>query len=309
MATAFLTHPDCLKHEMGPHHPESPDRLAAVIDALVRSGVMPMLESIEAPLATREMLERAHDPDYVAQIFAAAPESGYAYLDPDTAMNVKSLDAARRAAGAVVEAVDRVMNGEVANAFCAVRPCGHHAEHGRAMGFCIFNNVAVGALHALHAQRAERVAILDFDVHHGNGTEDIFHDDPRVMLCSSFQHPYYPGTGADSGNEHIVPTPLPAGTDGEHFRRAIEATWLPALDRFKPELVIVSAGFDAHADDPLAYLKLKDADYRWVSELICDVADRHAEGRVVSALEGGYNLGALGRCAVEHVDVLLHRGR
>jgi acetoin utilization deacetylase AcuC-like enzyme len=201
-----------------------------------------------------------------------------------------------------------VMAGEIDNAFCAVRPCGHHATYDRAMGFCIFNNVAIGTMHALNAHRLERVAILDFDVHHGNGTEDIFHDDPRVMLCSSFQHPYYPGTGADSGNDHIIPVPLPAQTDGAHFRRAIEATWVPALERFRPEFIIVSAGFDAHAEDPLAQLNLLDEDYTWVSELICDVADRHAQGRVVSALEGGYNLSALARSAVCHVEVLAGRG-
>ncbi len=304
MTTAFITHPDCLKHEMGPHHPESPDRLAAVIDAFQRSGLMDSLELIEAPLATRAMLENAHDPEYVEAIFAAAPHTGYTQLDPDTAMNFKSLDAARRAAGAVVDAVDRVMAGSIENAFCAVRPCGHHATFGRAMGFCIFNNVAVGAAHALDVHGLARVAILDFDVHHGNGTEDIFHDDPRLMLCSSFQHPYYPGTGADSGNEHIIPTPLPAMSDGAYFRRAIEATWVPALERFQPEFIIVSAGFDAHADDPLAYLNLLEDDYVWVTQLIRDIADTYAQGRIVSALEGGYNLGALGRSAMAHVSVL-----
>ena len=308
MTTALITHADCLKHEMGPHHPECPERLAAVLKGIEQSGLLQKLVVIDAPLATRAMLERAHDPDYVEQIFSAAPQSGYAYLDPDTAMNPKSLDAARRAAGAVVDAVDRVMAGEIDNAFCAVRPCGHHATYDQAMGFCIFNNVAIGAMHALEVHRLARVAIVDFDVHHGNGTEDIFHDDARVMLCSSFQHPYYPGSGADSGNDHIIPLPLPARTDGAHFRRAIEAIWVPALERFRPEFIFVSAGFDAHAEDPLAQLKLRDEDYTWVTEFICDVADRHAQGRVVSVLEGGYNLDALARSAVCHVEVLAGRG-
>ena len=307
MTTALITHADCLKHEMGPHHPECPERLAAVLKGLEHAGLLNSLAVFDAPLATREMIERAHDPDYVSEIFSAAPQTGYAYLDPDTSMNPKSLDAARRAAGAVVDGVDRVMAGEIRNAFCAVRPCGHHATHDRAMGFCIFNNVAVGAMHALEAHGFDRVAILDFDVHHGNGTEDIFHDDPRVMLCSSFQHPFYPGTGANSGNSHIIPTPLVARTDGAHFRRAIEATWVPALEVFKPEFIVVSAGFDAHADDPLANLNLLEEDYVWVTELICDIADRHAEGRVVSALEGGYNMGALARSAAAHVEVLAAR--
>jgi acetoin utilization deacetylase AcuC-like enzyme len=290
---------------MGAHHPECPDRLRAVYDAFAQSSLMPRLQEVEAPLASREQLGAAHSPQYVDAIFAAAPASDYAYLDPDTAMNPHSLEAARRAAGAVVKGVDLVMAGEVANAFCAVRPCGHHATHDRAMGFCIFNNVAVGAAHALEAHGLSRVAILDFDVHHGNGTEDIFHDDERVMLCSSFQHPYYPGTGADSGNPHIIPTPLPARTGSAAFRAAIDASWWPALEAFGPELIIISAGFDAHADDPLAYLQLREDDYAWITRRIREIADRHAQGRIVSALEGGYHLDALGRSALAHVGELL----
>ncbi len=305
MTTALITHPDCLQHEMGPHHPECPARLAAVIKGLEESGLWPALVKVEAPLAEQSALSMAHDPDYVAKIFEVAPTAGYAYLDPDTSMNAHSLAAARRAAGAVIEGIDQVMSGAVDNAFCAVRPCGHHATYHRAMGFCIFNNVAVGAMHALEAHRLERVAILDFDVHHGNGTEDIFADDPRVMLCSSFQHPYYPGTGADTQSEHIIPTPLPAQTGGMAFRRAIEQTWVPALRKFKPELIIISAGFDAHADDPLAYLNLTEEDYTWVTELICTLAREYSQGRVVSALEGGYSLSALARSSVAHVDALL----
>ena len=304
MATAIFTHPDCSLHEMGPGHPESPQRLKAILAALESSGLAAKLAMHEAPEARREQLERVHDAAHVDLIFEAAPARGYAYLDPDTSMNPKSLSAALRAAGAVVSATDKVIAGEARNAFCAVRPPGHHATPQRPMGFCIFNNVAVGALHAIEAHGLERVAVLDFDVHHGNGTEDAFHDDPRVMLCSTFQHRYYPYCGADSGNEHIINVPLPAMTDGRGFREAVERFWMPALDSFGPQMVFVSAGFDAHRDDPLAYLKLDDEDYRWVTEKLVEVADRHASGRVVSTLEGGYNTDALGRCVVEHVRVL-----
>ena len=305
MATALLTHPDCVLHEMGEGHPESPQRLRSVLAALESSGLAARLQAHEAPVAERQHLERVHEEGLVDYVIATAPDRGYAYLDPDTSMNPKSLSAALHAAGAVVRATDLVMQGEVANAFCAVRPPGHHATRGRPMGFCMFNNIAVGAAHALEAHGLERVAVLDFDVHHGNGTEDAFHDDPRVMLCSTFQHPYYPYSGADSGNEHIVNVPLPAMTDGRGFREAVEREWGPALEAFAPQLVFVSAGFDAHRDDPLAYLKLADEDYRWVTEWLVDVARRHADGRVVSSLEGGYNVDALGRCVVEHVGVLL----
>lgn len=304
MPTALFTHPDCALHEMGAGHPESPERLKAILEGLESSGLIARLDVREAPLAQREHLERVHDTDHVEGIFGAAPQRGYAYLDPDTSMNPKSLDAALRAAGAVVAATDAVMSGEVRNAFCAVRPPGHHATPRRPMGFCLFNNVAVGAMHALEAHGLERVAVLDFDVHHGNGTEDAFHEDARVMLCSTFQHPYYPYCGADSGNEHIINVPLPAMTGGAGFRQAVERFWLPALERFRPQLVFVSAGFDAHRDDPLAYLQLADEDYRWVTERLVEVADRDAKGRVVSTLEGGYNTQALARCVVEHVSVL-----
>ncbi|HEX3058462.1 MAG TPA: histone deacetylase family protein [Usitatibacter sp.] len=304
MTTAILTHPDCAQHEMGEGHPESPMRLKAILAALESSGLAAKLTMHEAPPAQREHLERVHHAEHVDMVFEAAPERGYAYLDPDTSMNPKSLSAALRAAGAVVRATDMVIGGEASNAFCAVRPPGHHATPQRPMGFCIFNNVAIGAMHAIEGHGLERVCVLDFDVHHGNGTEDAFHEDPRVMLCSTFQHPYYPYCGADSGNEHIVNVLLPAMTDGRGFREAVERFWLPALESFGPQMVFVSAGFDAHRDDPLAYLKLDDADYRWVTEKLMDVAQRHAKGRVVSTLEGGYNTEALGRCVVEHVRVL-----
>jgi len=305
MQTVLLTHPDCVRHEMGAGHPESPQRLKAILAAIEAAGLADRLDKREAPEATREQIERVHEHEQVDFIFDSAPAAGYAFLDPDTSMNPSSLSAALRAAGALVKAADLVLAGHAKRAFCAVRPPGHHATRHRPMGFCIFNNVAIGAAHAIAAHGLERVAILDFDVHHGNGTEDAFHDDPRVMLCSTFQHPYYPYSGADSGNEHIINVPLPAMTDGSGFRAAVEEHWIPALDRFRPQLVMVSAGFDAHRDDPLAYLKLDDEDYRWVTERLVDVAERHADGRVVSTLEGGYNTEALGRCAVEHLRVLM----
>ena len=304
MATVFLTHPDCVLHEMGAGHPESPQRLRSILSAIQSSGLSASLDLREAPEATREQLERVHEREHVDLIYESAPDSGYAYLDPDTSMNARSLSAALRAAGALVAATDAVMSGPAKRAFCAVRPPGHHATRERPMGFCIFNNVAIGAAHALAAHGLERVAVLDFDVHHGNGTEDAFHDDPRVMLCSTFQHPYYPYSGADSGNEHIINVPLAAMTDGRGFRAAVERFWIPALESYRPQLVFVSAGFDAHRDDPLAYLKLDDEDYRWVTERLVEVAERHAEGRVVSTLEGGYNTEALARCVVEHLRVL-----
>jgi acetoin utilization deacetylase AcuC-like enzyme len=304
MATALFTHPDCALHEMGEGHPESPLRLKAILAALEASGLAAKLDMHEAPAAEREHLERVHDAGHVDLVFGTAPARGSAYLDPDTSMNPKSLSAALRAAGAVVSATDMVIAGRARNAFCAVRPPGHHATPRKPMGFCIFNNVAIGAMHAIEAHGLERVAVLDFDVHHGNGTEDAFHEDPRVMLCSTFQHPYYPYCGADSGNDHIINVPLPAMTDGRGFREAVERSWIPALDAFGPQMVFVSAGFDAHRDDPLAYLKLGDEDYRWVTEQLVEVAERHAGGRVVSTLEGGYNTEALGRCVVEHVRVL-----
>lgn len=304
MATAYFTHPDCLAHEMGPHHPEQPARLTTIESALRKAALFEQLCTLAAPAVTHEELCRVHSPDYVQAIEEVAPHHGLVFIDPDTSMNPHSLEAARRAAGAVVAAVDAVMAGQVGNAFCAVRPPGHHACRARAMGFCLFNNVAVGAAHALAAHGLSRVAIVDFDVHHGNGTEDIFHDDPRVLLVSSFQHPFYPFSGADSGNDHVIPLPLAAGSGSWEFRRAWEDAGLPALERFAPEMIFFSAGFDAHRDDPLAELNLVEADYAWLTACVLAVADRHAQGRVVSTLEGGYDLAALARSALAHLQEL-----
>lgn len=309
MTVAFVSHSDCLLHDAGPDHPECPQRLRAIREAIMAAGLDDALDHRDAPRASREQLERVHDPAYVQAVFDQAPRTGRVYLDPDTSMNPHSLAAARCAAGAAVLGVDLVMRDEARAAFCAVRPPGHHAERARAMGFCIFNNVAVGAAHALAAHGLQRVAIVDFDVHHGNGTEDIFRDEPRVLFCSSFQHPYYPFSGADTSSAHILNLPLPAGTDGAGFQHAVAATWLPALDAFRPQLVMVSAGFDGHRDDQLAGLNLLEADYAWITREICSLAERCCDGRVVSLLEGGYALPALGRSAVAHVRALMEVAR
>jgi acetoin utilization deacetylase AcuC-like enzyme len=304
MQTAYISHALCLKHDMGAYHPESPARIHAIEDQLIASGLMDYLQRHDAPAATREQLLRVHDADYIASIESSVPPQGVFQLDADTALNPFSYQAALRAAGAVVLGVDLVMGEKVANAFCNIRPPGHHAGRARAMGFCIFNNVAVGAAHALVHHGLQRVAIADFDVHHGNGTENIFHDEPRVMLCSTFQHPFYPYCGADSGNDHIINVPLPAGTDGAGFRAAFTQYCLPALQRFQPELLLISAGFDAHRDDDMAMLKLTESDYAWVTEALKRVAEKYAQGRIVSALEGGYELHALGRSVLAHLRVL-----
>ena len=289
---------------MGRHHPECPERLQAIEDQLIASGLIGCLVEHEAPLAEPEHLTRVHDADYVRAVEASSPRAGLVHLDPDTAMNPDTYRAARRAAGAVVLATDLVMGGTAHNAFCAVRPPGHHAESRRAMGFCLFNNVAVGVAHALEAHGLRRVAVVDFDVHHGNGTEDIFRRDERVLMVSTFQHPFYPYSGVEGRSERMVNVPLPAYTDGQGFRRAVVEEWLPALERFRPEALFVSAGFDAHREDDMASLGLVEADYVWVTERIREVADRHAGGRIVSVLEGGYNLSALARSVTAHLKVL-----
>jgi acetoin utilization deacetylase AcuC-like enzyme len=290
---------------MGRWHPETPGRLQAIERALTAAGLMSQLVRLEAPVASDAQIERAHSAAHLEAIQAAAPDEGLVYLDPDTAMNAWTLSASLHAAGAGVLAVDQVLNGPLDSAFCSVRPPGHHACRERAMGFCVFNNIAIAALHALEGHGLERVAIVDFDVHHGNGTEDILAGDPRVLMVGSFQHPYYPGSGADPMGPNMHNVPLLAGAGSAAFRAAVERVWLPALDEFGPQLVLISAGFDAHRDDSLAGLAFSDEDYAWVTRQLKAVADTHAGGRIVSMLEGGYDLTALGRCVARHVAVLL----
>ena len=289
---------------MGTAHPECPARLRAIDDQLIASGLMNYLLHIEAPLAEHAQLERVHDARYVQSIISEAPQSGLKHLDPDTVMCPDTLRAALRAAGAGVLATDLVISGEAETAFCSVRPPGHHAERDRAMGFCLFNNVAVAAAHALDKHGLKRVAIADFDVHHGNGTENIFRDDARVLMVSTFQHPFYPYSGIEGRTGRMVNIPLAAYSAGKEFRAAVQDHWLPALERFAPEMLFISAGFDAHRDDDMAMLRLVEADYAWVTRELKTVADKYARGRMVSMLEGGYELHALGRSVATHLKVL-----
>ena len=304
MAIAFISHALCFRHEMGDGHPERPERLAAIEDRLLASRLDYLVVRAEAPEATREQLLRVHDAAYVDGLERLAPATGYVHLDPDTAMNPYTYPAALRAAGAAVLATDLVIARRAEAAFCSVRPPGHHAERARAMGFCFFNNVAVAAAHALDHHALRRVAIVDFDVHHGNGTEEMFRDDSRVLMVSTFQHPFYPGSGVEGRSERMVNVPLPAGAGSREFRAAVNEEWLPALDRFAPEMVFFSAGFDAHRDDEMAMLRLVESDYSWVTQQVRAIAARTAEGRIVSTLEGGYDLGALGRSVAAHLEQL-----
>ncbi len=302
--TAFITHNDCVNHDMGEFHPESPARLGAINDRLIASGLMPYLQHFDAPMALRQHLERVHSPTHIENLFSASPRHGIVHLDPDTAMNPHTLHAALGAVGAAILGVDLVLQGKIKNAFCGVRPPGHHAERDRPMGFCFFNTVAAAAAHALEQYGLERIAILDFDVHHGNGTESIFRNDPRVLFCSTFQHPFYPYQGADTVSDHIINIPLRAGTDGSGFREAISTRCIPAFKVFAPQMILISAGFDAHREDPLAHLRLVEADYAWVTQQMVDLAEHYSGGALVSTLEGGYNTDALGRSVTEHVRVL-----
>ncbi|UJP04620.1 MAG: histone deacetylase family protein [Nitrosomonas sp.] len=305
MKTAYISHPDCFKHNMGPYHPESPHRLTAIENALHTSQLWPHLYHYDAPLACIEQLACVHTPSYIESILATSPTTGQVALDADTSMNPHTLNAALRAAGAAILATDLVLTGEMDNAFCAIRPPGHHAESERAMGFCLFNNVAVGSAHAIEQHHLQRIAILDFDVHHGNGTEEIFHANPHVMLCSIFQHPFYPYCDASSTTDRMINVPLPRGSDGKAFRQAIIDHWLPPLTLFQPQMIFVSAGFDAHRDDDMSQLLLNDDDYAWISQQIRTIADRYAQGRIVSVLEGGYEPESLGRCVTAHIRSLL----
>ncbi len=304
MATAFITHAACMQHDMGAQHPESPSRLAAIEDHLISSGIAGLLDRHEAPAAKVSELARVHPLEYIEAIRAASPRQGIVHLDPDTAMCPHTWNAALHAAGAALQATDLVVGGRAENAFCAVRPPGHHATRTRAMGFCIFNNVAVAAKHALEHHGIERVAIVDFDVHHGNGTEDIFSDDERVVMASIFQHPFYPYSGTEDVAPNMANVPLSAGSGGKALREAVEKVWMPVLQRHEPQMIFISAGFDAHVEDDMGGLCFTEADYAWVTQRIKQVADTCAGGRIVSVLEGGYALSALGRSVVAHLKVL-----
>ena len=302
--TAFISHPDTLLHVMDGSHPESPARITAIKNAVNASDLKEKLQFYEAPAATKAQLQRVHSADYVDYIYSIAPKAGLVRLDGDTAMGPMSLSAALHASGAVILATDLVLTGKAKNAFCCVRPPGHHAGRANSAGFCIFNHIAVGVAHALSQYPIKRAAIVDFDVHHGDGTEDIFSSNPNVMLCSTFQHPFYPFSGAETRSNHMINVPLAAHTKREGFRKAVMSEFAPALDGFKPEIIFVSAGFDAHLNDPLADLTLIEEDYVWITEFIKEFAAKYAKNRIVSSLEGGYHLSSLAQSAWVHINSL-----
>ena len=304
MNLALITHNDCLKHSNGALHPENAARLEAINDMLIARGLEPWLTHIDAPLANRDDLALAHDPRMIELIFQHAPSSGMVNLDGDTAMNPYTLPAALRAAGSGLAAVDWVLQQEQRRAFCAIRPPGHHASRTHSAGFCIFNNVAIAALHALERHGLERVAIIDFDVHHGDGTEAIVAGDARILLCSSFQHPYYPSSGIPPLADNCLPVGLPAGTDGTRWRAALSAAWFARLEAHAPQLIFISAGFDAHRDDDMGQLALIEDDYVWLTQHLLHQAKRSANGRIVSILEGGYDTDALARSVYAHLRCL-----
>jgi len=303
MSTAYISHPDFMKHEMGRHHPECPERIAAIEDQLIQSRLDAHLKRIDPPLASETDITRVHSEDHLAFVKSKAPSSGYSMIDGDTIMNPATWTVSLRAAGAAIAAVDAVMQGEVNNAFCAIRPPGHHAEPHRSMGFCVFNNVAIATRYAIETYGLDRVAVIDFDVHHGNGTEAAFINDPHVLMCSFFQHPFYPYSGLDGG-DNMVNVPLPASTNGKIVREMISQTWIPRLHEFKPQLIIISAGFDAHREDDLGQMGLVEDDYVWMTKQLMEIANQYCEGKIVSCLEGGYNLSALGRSVAAHLKTL-----
>ena len=305
MAITLISHPNCYRHLAGDDHPEQPARLSAINDQLIRSGMEFIVQQRDATPASKDDIYRAHSNLYVDEIYAKAPQDGYIWLDPDTQMMQHSLDAALHAAGAGINAVDLVLEQANQQAFCSVRPPGHHATRDQAMGFCIFNNVAVAALHAIEQHKLERVAIVDFDVHHGNGTEDIFAGDERVLFCSSFQFPLYPNTGDVPQGDNIENLPLPALCKPAIWREQILAHWLPRLQAFKPQLILVSAGFDGHREDDMAQFLLTEDDYQWIAQQLKQLADKHCQGRIVAMLEGGYALSALGRSVVAFLKGLM----
>jgi acetoin utilization deacetylase AcuC-like enzyme len=305
MLPAYITHPSSLLHEMGSDHPECPQRVSVINDYLLSHGLLDFMMHYYAPAATLEQLHRVHDALYVAELMAAAPATGYYHLDPDTYLNPHSIDAALHAAGAAVLATDLVATDKAASAFCNVRPAGHHATRREAMGFCFFNNAAVGIAHALAEHGLQRVALVDFDVHHGNGSEDIFAGDERVLMVSTFERGLYPYNGEVPTGPNLCNVPLERYSRSEALREAVLAHWVPALEAFRPEMIFFSAGFDAHRDDDMSRLGWTDADYGWLTQQVAGVAARHARGRIVSVLEGGYNLTSLARSAGAHVRVLL----
>ena len=311
--TGYYTHNLCRKHEMGPGHPECPERISAIEDRLLISGVFDALERLEAPPASYSDIELAHDRMYIAAMRgltdrlieehqAGGPE--YAQIDTDTSINSYTFDAARLSAGAALAATDAVIAGQLENAFCAIRPPGHHAMREKAMGFCFFNNVAIAALHALQRRGLKRVAVIDFDVHHGNGTEDILAGDERVLMVSFFQHPFYPFSGDKEPASNMLNIPVPAYTKGMEVRELVEMMWIPRLEAFKPEMLFISAGFDAHREDDMGQMGLTENDYTWITERLKDVARRFCNGRMVSCLEGGYMMGPLSRSVEAHLRVL-----
>jgi acetoin utilization deacetylase AcuC-like enzyme len=305
MTLVIISHPDCALHDAGKEHPERPDRVRVIETALKKFSFVTPIKFLQAPLASREQLLEVHDESYVNWIYSIAPKKGSIGIDDDTRMNPYTLHAALRAAGAVPYAVDLVMEGKAEVAFCNVRPPGHHAEHEKAMGFCFFNNVAIGAMHAIKYYAIERVAIVDFDVHHGNGTQSIFQRNKQVLYCSSFQHPLFPGYEDEMDSKHILCVPLPAGTTGSVFRETVEKAWFDKIAAFQPQLIFFSAGFDAHADDPLANLSLHKEDYIWLTNQIAKIAAVHCNGKMISVLEGGYNLDVLADCVPAHVNAML----
>jgi acetoin utilization deacetylase AcuC-like enzyme len=304
MPTGFISHPDCLQHEMGNFHPECPDRLSAIEDQLLLSRINDFLIRLSPSLATEESLNLVHSKEHIEFVKNIRPSQGYAEIDGDTLMNKDSWNAALRAAGAGIFAVDAIMNKELVNAFCSIRPPGHHAEPERAMGFCFFNNLAIAAKYAVSKYAIERVAIIDFDVHHGNGTEQAFKDDDRFKMYSFFQHPLFPYSGTGYSATNMFNTPVPAFTNGQAIRQLVLEHWLPSLHAFKPEFIFISAGFDAHREDELGQMGLVETDYAWLTQQIVLIAKQYAQGRIVSCLEGGYNLSALSRSVVAHLKEL-----
>tara|TARA_R110000868_G_scaffold256148_1_gene512846 strand:- start:149 stop:1066 length:918 start_codon:yes stop_codon:yes gene_type:complete len=305
MTIAIISHPDCVLHHAGEAHAEAPQRVEVIQQAIEAYHFKQSLKYYEATPVTRSQLERVHPSHYIDWLASRSPKDESVSLDEDTFMNAHTLRAAYLAAGSVIIAVDLVMAGHAQAAFCNVRPPGHHAESAKAMGFCFFNNVAIGVQHAMEKHNIKRVAIIDFDVHHGNGTQEIFQRNEQVMLCSSFEHPLYPGYEPTQDNKHIINVPLTAGMQGDMFREKVTAAWFDALDAFRPEVIFFSAGFDAHASDPLANIELNDTDYAWMTSQIREIAERHCQGKIISVLEGGYNLEALAQCVPAHINALV----